>query len=42
MIVSFPFILASMVAFVVRENETGSKYLQKISGVSTEAYWISR
>ncbi|GMH95498.1 hypothetical protein TrST_g9581 [Triparma strigata] len=41
MIASFPFILASMVAFVVRENETGSKYLQKISGVSTEAYWIS-
>lgn len=41
MIASFPFILASFAAFVVRENETGSKYLQKISGVSIEAYWIS-
>ena len=38
---SFPFFAASWIAFTVRERQSGSKYLQKISGVGTVSYWLS-
>ena len=40
-ILSFPFISAAWIGFVVRERESGSKYLQKVSGVELPVYWLS-
>jgi ABC-type multidrug transport system ATPase subunit len=38
---AFAFLPATFASFVVKERETGSKHLQRLSGVSATAYWAA-